>query len=84
MGWTIGVLVSDSRRGLGICLFTTASRKALGSTQPPIQWITGALSLKVKRPGRETDHSPPSSVEVKEYVKLYLHSPIRLHRVMLR
>jgi hypothetical protein len=25
----------------------------------------GALYLVVKRPGRETDHSPPSSVEVK-------------------
>jgi hypothetical protein len=25
--------------------------------------------------GRETDHSPPSSAEVKEWVELYLHSP---------
>jgi hypothetical protein len=31
----------------------------------------------VKRPGNEADHSLPSSAEVKEYVKLYLHSPIR-------
>jgi hypothetical protein len=29
----------------------------------------------VKRPGREADHSPPSSAEVKEWVELYLHSP---------
>jgi hypothetical protein len=29
----------------------------------------------VKRPGRESDHSPPSSAEVKELVELYLHSP---------
>jgi hypothetical protein len=29
----------------------------------------------VKRPGREADHSPPSSAEVKEWVKPYLHSP---------
>jgi len=28
----------------------------------------------VKRPGREADHSPPSSAEVKECVELYLHS----------
>jgi hypothetical protein len=34
-GWTIGVLWFDSRRGLGIFLFTTASRTALGPTQPP-------------------------------------------------
>jgi hypothetical protein len=65
----------DSRRGLGIFLFTTASRKALEPTQPPIQWVPGALSLGVKRPGREADHSPPSSAEVKEWVELYLHSP---------
>jgi hypothetical protein len=25
--------------------------------------------------GRESDHSPPSSAEVKEWVELYLHSP---------
>jgi hypothetical protein len=31
--------------------------------------------LGIKRPGRETDHSHPSSAEVKERVELYLHSP---------
>jgi hypothetical protein len=30
--------------GLVIFLFTTASRTALGPTQPPIQWVSGALS----------------------------------------
>jgi hypothetical protein len=34
-------------------------------TQPPIRLIPGALSLRVKRPGLEVDHSPPSSAEVK-------------------
>jgi hypothetical protein len=64
----------DFRRGLGIFLFTTESRPALGLTQPPIQWVPGALSLGVKRPRREADHSPPSSAEVKECVEVYLHS----------
>jgi hypothetical protein len=41
------------------------------------------LSLGVKRPGRESDHSSPSSAEVKECVELYLHSPVRLHGVVL-
>jgi hypothetical protein len=63
-GWTIGVLGFDSRRGLGIFLFTTASVTALGPTQPPIQWVVG-FSLGIKRPGREADHLPPSSAEVK-------------------
>jgi hypothetical protein len=63
---TIGILGFDSRRGLGIFLFTTVSRTALGTTQPPIQWVPGALSLGVKRLGHEADHSPPSSSEAKE------------------
>jgi hypothetical protein len=54
---------------------STTSRTALGPTQPPIQWVPGAHSLGVKRPGREADHSPPSSAEVKECVDLYIHSP---------
>jgi hypothetical protein len=29
-------------------------------------WVTGALSLGVRRPGREVDHSTASSAEVKE------------------
>jgi hypothetical protein len=73
-GWTIGVLGFDYRRGLGIFLFAIASRTALGSTQPPLQWVPGSLSLGVKRLGREAVHSPPSSVEVKEWVELYLYS----------
>jgi hypothetical protein len=36
----------------------TASRPALGPTQPPIQWVPGALSPGVKWPGREAVHSP--------------------------
>jgi hypothetical protein len=35
-------------------------------TQPPIQWVPGALSLGVNRPRLEADHSPPSSAEAKE------------------
>jgi len=74
-GWTIGVLGFDSRRCLGLFIFTTAFRTALEPTQPPIQWVPGAFSLGVKLPGREADHSPPSSAEVIECVELYLHSP---------
>jgi hypothetical protein len=73
-GQTIGVLGFDSRRGLRIFLFTTSSRAALGPTQPLIQWVLWSLSLGIKWLGREADHSPPSSAEIKEWVELYLHS----------
>jgi hypothetical protein len=65
----------ESRQGLGTFLFTTASRPPLRPIQLPIQCVPGALSLGVKRPGCEVDHSPPSSAEVKECVEVYLHSP---------
>jgi hypothetical protein len=53
-----------SRQGYQICLHSTASRPALRPTKPPLQWIPGALSPGVKRPGLEADHSSISSAEV--------------------
>jgi hypothetical protein len=41
------------------------SRTALGPTQPPLQCVMGALSLRMRQLGCEADHSPPSSAEVK-------------------
>jgi hypothetical protein len=55
LGWSGFV----SRRGLGTFLFATAP------TQPLMQWVSGVLSPGVKRQGREADHLPPSSAEVK-------------------
>jgi len=56
---------------------------ALEPTQPPIQWVSGALCLSVKRPGRETDHSPPFNADVKN-VWSYTSTPsIRLHGAVL-
>jgi hypothetical protein len=49
-----------------------------------MQWIRGALSLEVKRPGREADHSLPSSAEVKKNAWNYTSTPpISLHIVVL-
>jgi hypothetical protein len=58
-------------------LFSTSSRTALGFIHPTIQWVPG-----VKRQGREADHSPPTSIEVKK-MYIYIHSPIRPHGLVL-
>jgi hypothetical protein len=54
-------------------LFPTSSTPALGSTQPPIQWVPGVLSPGVKLPGREFGHSPPASAEIK---KMWIYASI--------
>jgi hypothetical protein len=56
----------ESRQVLGICPFTIVSRPALEPTHPPIQRVKGALSLGVKWPEHEADHTPPSSADAKE------------------
>jgi hypothetical protein len=79
MGWTAGVRFLA---GEEIFLYSTESRPALGPTQPSIQWIPKAASSEVKRPVRESDHSPPSSAEVKNGGAIP-PLPIRLRGVML-
>jgi len=54
--------------------FATAFKSALRSNQPPIQRVPGALSLGLNWPGNEANHSPPSSVEVKN-VWSYISDP---------
>jgi hypothetical protein len=49
-----------------IFLFSTVFRLILGPTQPPNQWVPGALFPGVKWPGRDADHSPLSSAEAKK------------------
>jgi hypothetical protein len=41
--------VFDPRQGLRISPLPSASRPALGPTQPPVQWVPGALSPGVER-----------------------------------
>jgi hypothetical protein len=58
-------------------LCSTSSRPALRPTQPPIQWVLGALSPGAKRPGREADHSPLTVSEGTKLGSMHLlpHTP---------
>jgi hypothetical protein len=79
----MGVLGFNSRRGMGIFLLTTASRMSLGPSQPPIQGVPQALSLGVKQPGREANHSPHLMPRSKNEWSYTFTHPIRLHGVVL-
>jgi hypothetical protein len=50
----IGVREFDSRKRLGIFLFSTASRPALGPTYP--MGTGGLFNPEIKRPAGEADH----------------------------
>jgi hypothetical protein len=62
-GWMAEITSWSRKESL---LSSTASRLALVPTQPTIQWVLRALYPGVKRPGREADHSPPTSAEVEK------------------
>jgi hypothetical protein len=79
-GWTIGVRFPAEAGNFSLRHHV---QNGSGPAKPPMQWVPAAPSLGVKRPGREADHSPPSIAEVKECVELYIHSPIRLHGMVL-
>jgi hypothetical protein len=62
VGWKVRVRFTAVQH----FFFSASSRPTLGSTQPPIQWVPGSLSVGVKRQGREADHSPLYGADVKE------------------
>jgi hypothetical protein len=47
--------------------FSISFRPALGPINPPIQWVLGVRSSRVKRQEREADHTPLFSAEVKQW-----------------
>jgi hypothetical protein len=71
----------DSRHGQEIFLHSIESRPALGSTQPPTQWVPRALSPGIKRPGCEAGNSLPSTAEVENGGSI-LTLPVCLHGVV--
>jgi hypothetical protein len=67
LGYGLDDRGSRVRFPVGAGNFSLHHRVQNGSGTHPasIQWVPGTLSLGVKRPGREADHSPPSSAQVK-------------------
>jgi len=49
----------DSWHRQVIVLLYKAYKPNLGPKQPPSEWVLGASSTAIKRPGREADVSPP-------------------------
>jgi len=64
-------------------LFAAASRPALDPNQPLTQWLSVFFSRGQSGPGREADHSPPSSAEVKNAWSYTSTYPIRLYGKVL-
>ena len=71
----------DSRQRQEIFVFSKTSKPALGPTHLPTQWVPGAISPGVKRPGRDVNHLPPSTAEVKNEWSYTSAPPICLHGV---
>jgi hypothetical protein len=53
-----------SRAGAKNFPVTSVSEPALRPAQSPVQWVPGPFPGGKARPGRDADHSPPSSAEV--------------------
>jgi hypothetical protein len=59
-----------SRQGKETFAFSKTPRPALGSTEPPVEWLPG-----IKRPGCEVDRLHRPGVNVKDRVELSLYYP---------
>ena len=71
----------------GVCARITARASGfsrLSSIQPLIQWLPFAVSLEVKRPRREADHSPQGSAVLRKHEYTNFCSHICIHAVIIK
>jgi hypothetical protein len=68
---TAGVLFPTGVRSFSLL---HSVQTASGTHQPPMEWVAGDFPLGLKRPRREAEL---------HIVDLYLHSPTRLHGIVL-
>jgi hypothetical protein len=82
--WATGWMIGCSSPGRDWEFFYSSPRPDRLSSlpKPPIRWVPGAHPVGIKRRGREANHSPTSSAEVKN-ASSYTSTPIRLYGVML-
>jgi hypothetical protein len=75
-GWMVGFRIPA-----GTGNFSVRRRVQRGAGAHPVSYPVGirGLSMGVKRPGREADHSPPSRAEVKNAWSYTSTPSIRLH-----
>jgi hypothetical protein len=66
-------------RGERIFALTSVSRPALGTTQPPVQWVPGVLSPGVKRDRGVTLTTHPHLVPRSGMSRSYTFSPRKRH-----
>jgi hypothetical protein len=74
--WTTGVRFPVGAGKWFFFLFAIASRPVQGPSKLFTQWVLVDLSSGVKRPGREANHSAPSSVKVKN---VWSYTPTHLY-----
>jgi hypothetical protein len=79
MGYELDIWISIPGRSKRFFSTPQLPRPALGPIKPHNKWVSGAISPGVRWPGREDDHSSPSSAEVKNggaipTLPIYVHS----------
>jgi hypothetical protein len=70
----------ESKHGQEVFLFTKTSRPVLIPSQRPVQWVPGFF-VRIKRPGREDDHSLPFRAKVRNDWSYKSSPSVRIHGV---